>query len=202
MPNQITWVLVPAPGHVNVPNQTFQNDAPDFSYRQTLGKGDAQTPNPILPKPVDPRMQPRSDENLTSVMLRNLPNNYTRSMLMDLFNNHGFSGEYDFLYLPMDFSQRACLGYAFVNLVSAAAARHFGEVFDGYSNWAIPSRKVSGVSWSHPHQGLKAYIERYQNSPVMHSGVPDEYKPVLLENGTRVDFPSPTRRIQHPRRRL
>jgi len=134
-------------------------------------------------------------------MLRNMPNNYSRAMLLDLLDSEGFAGQYDFLYLPMDFHSRASLGYAFINFVSSAAGAAFWKIFDGYSKWVIPSRKVSGVSWSGPHQGLEAHVERYRNSPVMSSAVPDEYKPVLFLEGARIPFPAPTRRIRAPRLR-
>jgi len=153
----------------------------------------------ILPDPVKLLPEPTSGKPRTTVMLRNMPNNYSRAMLLDLLDSEGFAGQYDFLYLPMDFHSRASLGYAFINFVSCAAAAGFWKIFDGYSKWVIPSRKVSGVSWSGPHQGLEAHVERYRNSPVMSSAVPDEYKPVLFLEGVRTPFPPPTRRIRAPR---
>ena len=51
------------------------------------------------------------------MMLRNLPNNYTRDMFLSLLDEEGLSELYDFVYLPMDFCRDANLGYAFVNLV-------------------------------------------------------------------------------------
>merc|ERR1711988_1960162 len=36
----------------------------------------------------------------TTVMLRNLPNSYSRSMLLELIHAEGFGGSYDFVYLP------------------------------------------------------------------------------------------------------
>ena len=45
-----------------------------------------------------------------TVMLRNLPNNYSRAMLLELLDSEGFAGQYDFFYLPMDFKSRASLG--------------------------------------------------------------------------------------------
>lgn len=156
----------------------------------------------ILPDPVKPLPEPQSGRPRTTVMLRNMPNNYSRTMLVDLLESEGFAGQYDFLYLPMDFQSRACLGYAFINFTTPQGAADFWRVFDGYSNWAIPSRKVSGVSWSGPHQGLEAHIDRYRSSPVMSEAVPDEYKPILLgRNGVRIPFPPPTRRIRAPRMR-
>lgn len=150
---------------------------------------------PILPSPVKP-MPDALGEPRTTVMLRNMPNNYTRALLLELLDSEGFLGQYDFLYLPVDFQTRACLGYAFINLVNATAAMRFWRTFDGYSKWAIPSRKQSGVSWSGLQQGLDAHLERYRNSPVMADSIPDEYKPVLFVDAVRVPFPPPTKKLK------
>merc|ERR1740127_314551 len=69
----------------------------------------------------------------TTVMLRNLPNNYSRAMFLSMLDSEGFSGAYDFVYLPIDFCSRACLGYAFVNLLDASIVPNFWQTFDGYS---------------------------------------------------------------------
>lgn len=142
-----------------------------------------------------------SENARTTVMLRNLPNNYTRNMLADLFACEGFGSAYNFLYLPIDFKTQSALGYAFINFSHPAAALQFWNVFDGYSNWAVPTRKASIVRWCEPNQGLELHIERYRNSPVMHDSVPDNFKPVLLENGIRMPFPPPTKAIRAPRAR-
>lgn len=136
-----------------------------------------------------------------TVMLRNVPNNYTRSMLLKLIDSEGFAGEYDFIYLPMDFKSHASLGYAFVNLVSAEQAQRFFATFEGFSRWVVPSQKVCSVNWSHPYQGLEAHIERYRNSPVMHEDVPDDYKPMVFHSGKRIPFPEPTKKLKVPRMR-
>lgn len=138
----------------------------------------------------------------TTVMLRNLPNNYTRAMLLRLLDEEGFAGEYDFVYLPMDFKTHASLGYAFVNLTSTEQATSFWKKFEGFNKWVVSSQKVCSVSWSCPYQGLNAHIERYRNSPVMHEDVPDEYKPMVFLNSVRGIFPAPTKKLKAPRMRL
>jgi len=139
-------------------------------------------------------------EERTTVMLRNLPNNYTREMFLVMLDDNGLKGQYDFAYLPCDFQRRANLGYAFVNLVDSKAVESLWRIFHGFSAWALPSSKVCQVSWSGPHQGFKAHLERYRNSPVMHESVPDEYKPVIFSNGVRKAFPKPTRKVKAPLR--
>merc|ERR1719335_475768 len=61
----------------------------------------------------------------TTVILRNLPNNYTRQMLLDLMDSEGFACKYDFVYIPVDFGSQAGLGYAFINLVTPEVATDF-----------------------------------------------------------------------------
>jgi hypothetical protein len=130
-----------------------------------------------------------------------MPNNQTRKVLMEILDREGFQRQYDFLYLPMDFQSRISMGYSFVNFTSESAASRAMTVFEGYTKWRIPSRKVCGVSWSHPHQGFEAHVQRYRNSPVMHEDVPDHYKPVILREGQRVPFPAATQKLTAPRRR-
>jgi hypothetical protein len=134
----------------------------------------------------------------TTVMLRNLPNDYTRDMLVELLAFKGLDGQYDFLYLPFDFKKRAGLGYAFMNLVTPEDAMRAMESLQGFSTWKLPSHKVLQVSWSKPLQGLQANIERYRNSSVMHPDVPDHFKPLLFVDGVSAPFPPATRPLQPP----
>merc|ERR1712072_1555922 len=53
-------------------------------------------------------------QEFTTLMLRNLPNSYTRNMLIELLDKEGLHGDYDLVYVPVDFTKLAGLGYAFV----------------------------------------------------------------------------------------
>jgi len=135
----------------------------------------------------------------TTCMIRNLPNDYTRDMLVELLNDQGFFGLYDLIYLPADFKTWAGLGYAFVNFTAPVHAQQARATLNGFKRWRIKSVKVCDVCWGEPLQGLASHIERYRNSPVMHPSVPDHVKPALFMHGERVQFPAPTRRLKHPR---
>mmetsp|Transcript_38592 Transcript_38592/g.70177 ORF Transcript_38592/g.70177 Transcript_38592/m.70177 type:complete len:508 (+) Transcript_38592:91-1614(+) len=138
----------------------------------------------------------------TTVMLRNLPNRYTRKMFLRLLDHHGFRGHYNFVYLPIDFRHKVNLGYAFVNTVTHEAAVRLKDSLDGFSSWTFDSLKVCEAVWASPHQGLADNVERYRNSPVMHESVSDEFKPLLFEEGVRITFPPPTRAIRSPKVRM
>lgn len=135
----------------------------------------------------------------TTVMMRNLPNGYTRARLRQLLDGEGFSGLYNFLYLPIDFATCAGLGFAFVNFTSSQQAARCRSHFAGFKKWGIPSGKICNVAWSSSdQQGLKANIERYRNSSVMHGSVPEDCKPMLLTGGEPMPFPRNTKRLWPP----
>ena len=150
-------------------------------------------------KSSSPQVSASDPDRRTTMMLRNMPNNYTRSMVVAMLDKEGFNGDYNFLYLPIDFQTHACLGYAFVNLCSHESSARFLKTFNGYSSWVIPSRKLCGVGWSQPLQGLIANIERYRNSPIMHESVPDGDRPLTFFEGKPTPFPAPTKNLRAPR---
>jgi len=137
-------------------------------------------------------------EPKTTVALRSIPLHFARDQIMQQLDARGFAGQYDFLYLPIDFSRRQNFGYSFVNLTSHERAQRIIAEFDGI-DWGQPGEGKAVVSWSLT-QGLDLHIERYRNSPVMHESMLDECKPIVLEGGVRVDFPPPTKKVQRLRR--
>jgi len=138
----------------------------------------------------------------TTIMLRNLPNDYTRDMVLGLLDEHGFASCYNFVYVPMDNKRRLGLGYAFVNLSKPADAHRAFDVLAGFAEWKVPgSIKVLEVAWGNPLQGFDAHVERYRNSPIMHPDVPDAFKPVVFDKGVRIEFPAPTQPLKAPRSR-
>jgi len=54
----------------------------------------------------------RADCERTTIMLRNIPAEFTRDELIKLLDTEGFAGTYDFVYLPVDFAHQAIYGYA------------------------------------------------------------------------------------------
>ncbi|KAI3681188.1 hypothetical protein L6452_35973 [Arctium lappa] len=100
--------------------------------------------------PLDPH------DNSTSVMIRNIPNNYTRKLLVEFLENHckhenendknTIRSSFDFLYLPVDFKHRLNAGYAFVNFTSPDAAWRFHKSIKG-KHWDLfESKKIADVT--------------------------------------------------------
>lgn len=137
----------------------------------------------------------------TTVILKNLPESFSRDVLVALLESEGFSAAFDFVYLPLHFSYGTSFGYAFVNLVSSAEARRFWGHFEGFCRWGVPSTKVGSMGWSDYLQGLESNVNRYRDSRMMHETMPDNIKAVVFEAGKRVAFPPPTKPLQRPRER-
>lgn len=138
-------------------------------------------------------------ESRTTLVIKNVHTHSKRSDLCNLLDIHGFMGHYDFIYVPANFKTMSSFGYAFVNFVNGESAQSALEYFNNFA-WVFEgSESVMQVSWSDPHQGLDVHVGRYRNCPVMHRGVSDEYKPILLSHGVRIAFPAPTKALSAPR---
>lgn len=169
-------------------------DPPTKPQRQRSAKTTKSTTT-VAPAPK----QVSDSSEATTVILRNLPAECSRDTLLQILDHEGFSGKYDFLHVPIDFQTKTGLGYALLNLVTHSAALCVQKHFEGFRQWPFKSDNVCEVAWNSPHQGLATHIERYRNSPLMHSSVPEAYRPVLFVNGDSVDFPAPTTRLRAPR---
>jgi len=131
----------------------------------------------------------------TTVMLRNIPNKYTREMLIKQLTLD-FNGEFDFMYLPIDFKNKCNVGYGFINFRTTEACKNFVSQFHNVDvRKCLPglnSRKVVEVTPARV-QGLTENVRRLRNSPVMNQ-LQDhpEWMPLLFnEQGEEEPFPDP-----------
>lgn len=101
----------------------------------------------------------------TTVMLRNIPNRYTRDMLIEQLDK-GFEKQYDFVYLPIDFNSKCNVGYAFINFrTPPAAARFIREYHNAKTKQVLPgfgSNKVCEVAYARV-QGRDANMENLRD---------------------------------------
>lgn len=135
------------------------------------------------------------------MVIQGMPRSLTRHALTALLQRQGFDACYDFLYLPLSYSNERAVGYAIINFTSESSAERFQRHFNGFSGpWPKGEDASATVALvkDECHQGLQANLERYRNSPVMHARVPDEYKPLYLCAGIRLTFPEPTEELPFP----
>lgn len=123
---------------------------------------------------------------MTTVMLRNIPNRYTQTSLLAEINGSGFAGSYDFFYLPMDVHNRTNVGYAFINFVTSQEARRFFATYTDYVFTRHSSKKIGRVSPAHI-QGFEDNVRHFTKCAVTqsHDG---QYRPVVFRGGRRRDF--------------
>merc|ERR1712070_514644 len=127
------------------------------------------------------------EEHRTTVVITDIASNCTRDGLLAQLDDAGLAGQYDFVYLPVSFETLATHGYGIVNFVSTDAAQ------------ILMKTSPNSVSFSDQRQGLEGHVANFQDSSLMHEGVPDQFKPVLFKNGHRIPFPAPTRPTRMPR---
>jgi hypothetical protein len=97
-----------------------------------------------------------------TLCLRGIPNKITSTELMDTLDALGFSGEYDYFYLPCDIKSLCNRGYAFVNLMTDEAAHRFNEVLTGYRFQDINTEKRLQVTMAKV-QGVRENLLRCQS---------------------------------------
>ncbi|PWA84362.1 RNA recognition motif 2, Nucleotide-binding alpha-beta plait domain protein [Artemisia annua] len=114
------------------------------------------------------------ENDTTSVMIKNIPNKYTRKLLMQTLDNHcklendkngdkGSVSAYDFLYLPIDFHKRGNAGFAFVNFTTPEGAVRFRDAFDGQRWECFESGKIAMITKARI-QGKVALVENCKRS--------------------------------------
>jgi hypothetical protein len=106
-----------------------------------------------------------------TVILRNIPNNCSKSKLLDTVCAAGFSGTFDSFHMPLDQDTGANKGYAFFNFKTSSSAQVFKFDFHGKRLPGFNSRKVLVVELarvqSSAQQQFPPVINR-QDKPVLH----------------------------------
>lgn len=122
----------------------------------------------------------------TTICFRNIPNDYSTNMVIELLDQAGFKGTYDFVYVPHDFRRLPSLvniGYFFANFVSHDVAKSALDKLAGFKNWAVLSSKVLTGAWATKTQGKDACIERCRHFTLMYKHIPNECRPMVFELG-------------------
>eukprot|EP01130_Rhizamoeba_saxonica_P018468 TRINITY_DN9258_c0_g1_i1.p1 TRINITY_DN9258_c0_g1~~TRINITY_DN9258_c0_g1_i1.p1 ORF type:complete len:237 (+),score=30.30 TRINITY_DN9258_c0_g1_i1:728-1438(+) len=104
-------------------------------------------------------------ETRTTLMIRNIPNKYTREMILSDINVN-CKKKYDFFYLPIDFKNKCNVGYAFINFISHESVPKFYEEFNERRWDKFNSEKVCQITYGRI-QGKSALIEHFQNSSLL-----------------------------------
>ncbi|KAM5548689.1 hypothetical protein ABKV19_000215 [Rosa sericea] len=127
----------------------------------------------------------RKDGDGTTVMIRNIPNKYSRDLLMTFLDKHcanenrksdgGEESEsaFDFLYLPIDFWTEMNKGYAFVNFTKPKAVWKFYLAAHSQTWDSFQSNKIREIAYARI-QGKKDLVQHFETM-----GFPCESEEVL-----------------------
>lgn len=114
----------------------------------------------------------------TTWMVRNVPNTYTQHDLMAELDDLGFAGAFDFLYMPVDKSSKASVGYAFVNFIAPSWAARFAAHMQGHKFTRYGKNKEASVAVAYM-QGLAANLAYYERCAVKSAKVAN-HRPLVL----------------------
>jgi len=120
--------------------------------------------------------------DITTLMIRNIPNRYTQRELICELDDLGFAGTFDFLYIPLDKVTMSNVGYAFVNFTTKEWAKRCMDSFQNYrfKRHRKTSGKIAAVSVAHL-QGLEANLAHYEKSAVNTAKL-KQRRPVVMAN--------------------
>ena len=101
----------------------------------------------------------KSRDKRTTLIIRNIPNKYTISLLLDELNQN-FENKFDIVYLPQDYINNSNLGFGFINFVNHMHLILFYDEFVGKKWNCFNSKKRCQLAYS-KYQGkneLMKYI--------------------------------------------
>jgi hypothetical protein len=125
----------------------------------------------------------------TTLMLSSLPTDLLQEDLIEILDKEGFSGFYDFLYLPSKPDQSRNQGFALVNLTRHEYGLALSAAMHGKTSWCGSITSSCQVSWSPSLQGLPELIKHYRNHPARHESVPEDMRPTFFSGGWPRPFP-------------
>lgn len=128
------------------------------------------------------------NDTRTTCMIKNIPNKYTQTMLINLLNEHHF-GCFDFVYLRMDFKNKCNVGYAFVNFTKIEYIISFYHKINNKGWKMFSSNKISELTYA-SIQGFDNLINKFRNSLVMKEQ--ESYRPkVFYKDGHLKGYEKP-----------
>jgi hypothetical protein len=127
-----------------------------------------------------------SSGQITTLMIRNIPNRYTQTELMAELKEAGFEDKFDFFYLPMDHETHANFGYAFINFVDETDVGPFTKKFNGLKLNRFTSNKIIQIVPAQL-QGFQANLQHYCKKAVCTDDNID-YRPLFFVDGKCLEF--------------
>jgi len=97
-------------------------------------------------------------------MIKNIPNKYTQTMLLETFDREQ-ANLYNFFYLPIDFKNQCNMGYAFLNFIHPIYIVEFFRRYDSKKWECFNSDKICKIAYGRM-QGKKDLENNFSNMNV------------------------------------
>jgi len=122
--------------------------------------------------------------------LSGLPKELTREDLLEVLDKRGFSGYYDFVFVPTDTTKSCSLGFALVNLTRHAYGLSLAAQLHGFNTWGIcTSATPCDVEWS-VVQGFAENVQHFHRHCGSGEGASSEGSPLVFSKGLQIPLPS------------
>ena len=151
--------------------------------------------NKILQEPV---FEPNVDiskilsleDRRTTIMIKNIPNKFTRDLLVSTIDQN-FKGTYDLFILPTDGNRNKNFGYSFINFLSSYFIPYFYFMFNNKKWSGTNSKKICEITYSKV-QGKVNLITYYASKIIYYNNIqnvnneqkyiiPNEYKETFTQ---------------------
>lgn len=129
------------------------------------------------------------EDRRTTVMIKNIPNKFTRDMLLNIIDQN-FKGAYDLFILPTDVNRYKNFGYSFINFTCSYYIPYFYFIFNGKKWSSTNSQKICEITYS-KIQGRNNLLSHYSNKIIFRNEeakkynseqkfiIPNEYKTIF-----------------------
>jgi hypothetical protein len=134
------------------------------------------------------RSDPMSwDDVVVTVMVRQIPRQFTQLMFLKEVNARGFDGLFDFLYLPFDLKKGINVGYGFLSFIEAKCAQDFRREFDGI--FLDKQMKAKGKPLRVHPANVQGYEANYQQFMQTQTGQKQDpqFSPLFLRPGASLN---------------
>ena len=147
----------------------------------------------IVVEPKEENFEPNVDidkilslkDNRTTIMIKNIPNKFTRDLLLSTIDQN-FKGSYDLFIMPTDGNKNKNFGYSFINFTSSYFIPFFYYMFNKKKWSNTNSQKICEITYSKV-QGRENLISHYPNKIIHFNNaknitaeqnyiIPNEYK--------------------------
>lgn len=120
-----------------------------------------------------------SEDTITTMMFRKIPNRYQSHTLAEELNTLGFKNKIDFVYVPMDQATHWNVGYGFVNFTTPEAAEEAARFLTGRKlSKACNAKHERELELVPAHmQGLRKNLEHYRRSAVQFN---KNFRPLII----------------------